>query len=224
MDLPDVELRPCCASLHLLLGLATASDQLFFSLPIYFKGLHHLQLSQGDIFIMDDVIIFLLFLLGVMAMFVGLPFSIIFAILSCSAWGRTRTWRKEKAQHFSKDDVDVEMDGLIAPEEDSEEEPIDSEDEAEINARKEARKTDWELTTHQKFMKELKKGWNGEYQKEAAAKIEREQRARVAKDVAREMIRAQRKRERKAKKTQGKVEEATENILPTYDAATASSS
>ena len=80
------------------------------------------------------------------------------------------------------------------------------------------------VESFRKFMKELKKGWNGDYQKEAAAKIEREQRARVAKDVAREMIRAQRKREKRAKKTQGKVEEATENILPTYDAATASSS
>lgn len=170
---------------------------------------------------MNDMVASLLLLLGAG---VGLPFALISSILACSTWPRVRQWRKEKAQHFAKVAGDVEMDGLISEEEGAEEEPIDSEDEAEINARKEAQKTDWELTTYQKFRKELKRAWNGDAQKEAAAKKEREDRAKVARDVARELIRAERKRQKKAEKTQGKAQEAMENSLPTYDVATASSS
>jgi hypothetical protein len=173
---------------------------------------------------MNDIVVILIFLLGAGIVCVGLPFALVSSILACSTWSRVRQWRKEKAQHLAKVDGDVEMDGLISDEEDAEEEPIDSEDEAEINARKEAQKTDWELTTYQKFRKELKRVWNGDAQKEAAAKKEREDRAKVAKDVAREMIRAERKRQRKAQKSQGKAQEAMENSLPTYDVATASSS
>jgi hypothetical protein len=174
---------------------------------------------------MNDIVVILVFVVGAGFMCVGLPFALIGSILACSTWSNVRKWRKEKVQHFARLDGDVEMDGLIQEEdEDAEEEPIDSEDEAEINAKKEAQKSDWELTTYQKFRKELKRTWHGEAQKEATAKREREDRAKVAKDVAREMIRAERKRQKKAAKAQGKAQEAMENSLPTYDVATASSS
>lgn len=173
---------------------------------------------------MNDIALGLLFLLAVITFFILFPLFFAGTITSCLAWSRTRAWRKEKSKHFAKMDADVEMDGLIPEEEESEEEPIDSEDEAEINARKEAQKMDWELTTYQKFRKELKKVWSGDDGREAAAKKEREERAKIAREVAREMLRVQRKRDRKAKKTQGKAQEAMENSLPTYDVATASSS
>lgn len=174
---------------------------------------------------MNGLVFTILFLLVAGIVCVGLPFALITSIIACSTWSSVRKWRKEKAQHFARLESDIEMDGLISEEvDDDEEEPIDSEDEAEINARKEAQKTDWELTTLQKFRKELKRVYNGDAQKEATLKKERENRAMVAKDVAREMIRAERKRQRKAARSQGKSQEAMENSLPTYDVATASSS
>lgn len=179
--------------------------------------------------IMNDAAFGLLFLLGILTFFVLFPFILIGTVVSCIAWSRTRAWKKDKAKHFAKLDTDVELDGLIPEEQESEDEPIDSEDEREINERKEAHKQDWELTTYNKFKKEMKRSWRGEDNKDAAAKKEREERAKIAREVAREMLRAERKRERKMNKIHGKAQEAakdaedSEHSLPTYDVATSSS-
>lgn len=170
---------------------------------------------------------------GAFMVFAGfiLPLLLVFSIMACVAYSKTKAWRKEKSKHVATTG-DVEMDPLVS--EDEEEEALDSEEEAEITARKEAERHDWALTTYQKWKKELKNQWTGAAQRELAAKKEREDRAKIAKQVAREMLRAQRKQEKKNKQSQsGKAQEAVEDArtgqeqehgLPTYDVATASSS
>jgi len=173
-----------------------------------------------------SILVFIAILTTVLA----LPFLIIGAILSCTAYSRTREWQKEKQKAAAKADADVEMDRLVSEDDhEEEEEPLDSEDEAEIAARKEASKPDWDLTFFQKWKKEFKWSWKCEALKEAVAKKEREERAKIARQVAREMLRVERRRKRKLMTKLapgGKAQEAREEAeygLPTYDTATASS-
>jgi hypothetical protein len=181
--------------------------------------------------IMNDVLFAALFLLALAFLCVGVPLFLIFSVISCVAYSKTKAWKKEKAKRAAQVEGDVEMDPLVS--EDEEEEPLDSEDDAEITARKEEQNQDWNLTAYQKWKKEMKKQWSGAAQRELTKKKEREDRAKIAKEVAREMLRAQRRQERKKNSRGGKAQEAEEDAsaqpeqeqgLPTYDVATASSS
>ncbi len=84
---------------------------------------------------MDEILAFLLIAFGTLGVFIGIPFLFIFLISSWTAYSRTIKWQKEKEKRIAAAEPDVEMDRLVS--EDEEEEPLDSEDEAEINARKE---------------------------------------------------------------------------------------
>jgi hypothetical protein len=181
---------------------------------------------------MNDVLFGALFLLALVFLCIGVPLLLVFSIISCVAYSKTKAWKKEKAKRAARVDGDVEMDPLVS-EDEEEDEPLDSEDEAEITARKAEETQDWDLTTYQKWKKEIKKQWSGAAQRELTKKKEREDRTKIAKEVAREMLRAQRRQERKKNSRGGKAQEAKEDAsaqpeqeqgLPTYDVATASSS
>lgn len=178
---------------------------------------------------MDEILAFLLIAFGTLGVFIGIPFLFIFLISSWTAYSRTIKWQKEKEKRIAAAEPDVEMDRLVSDEE--EEEPLDSEDEAEINARKEEVKEDWNLTFSQKWKAELREIWTGTRARKAAENRAREEAAKQARQVARDILRFERRQERKNKRAQGgKAQEAKEDAvkepdhtLPTYESVASSS-
>lgn len=114
----------------------------------------------------------------------------------------TRNWQKKKAERLQKSDVN---DALIPKDQsdsdsDSDLEVLDSEDEAEKKAKKDAKleeEADWQLTTKEKFWKELSRSWGGKGREAAERnrlRKEREERRKLAKDVVKVMRRYERRR------------------------------
>ena len=191
--------------------------------------------------IMDEDIDGLLIFLLVMGIFISIPFIIILSIFSCMACSRTRKWNKEKARRAldgNTADLEAEEAALVDNDNDDEADSLDENSASESDSepsttaeakakakaqREEDNKPDWHLTTGQKFRKELKKAFKGIDNKDAAKKKEKDERRKLAKAVAIEMTRVERRRARKANNLQAEAGEGSsaEDGLPSYNNATA---
>lgn len=171
----------------------------------------------------EDVIFGICFLLAIFS----LPVLFVGGILVLSAAAETRSWQKKKAARLQNSDV---SDSLIPKESadhdsDSDLELLDSEDEAEKKDREEAKReeeADWQLTTKEKFWKELGNTWGGRSKKIAERnqqKKEREDRRKLAKDMVKVMRRYERRQaklERRAIRDGSSSGVNKEGSLPSY--------
>ena len=169
---------------------------------------------------MSDVLFGFLFLAIFLVLMVGTPFALIASIGACVACHRTRKWQKEKTRREANPDADVEMNALVEEEEDTD---LDSEDEAQLAAEKEEESPDWDLTPRQKFRKEFKKAMKGKNVAIEAKKREREERAKVAKAVAKQILRMERRRQRREEQASSSSGQTAtndnEDSLPSYNHA-----
>lgn len=141
----------------------------------------------------------------IMLLFLSFPFLLVLSITGCIAYSRTKAWDKSRNQGA----ITLEATRLVDSPEDDEDDFCDTDDENEHHARKAEEEADKSLTFRQKFRKEFKKCWNGKGREEVVKTKEREERRKLAKAVAREMDRRERRRAR-----QGVAGQAEE--LPPY--------
>lgn len=120
------------------------------------------------------------------------PVLIVFSITSCIAYGRTKAWDKARNQAT----VGLEGTPLVSDDEDSD--FYDTDDETEHNKRKAEEEADKSLTFRQKYRKEFRKLWSGKGREDVVKQKEREDRKKLAKAVARELDRRERRRARQA--------------------------
>ena len=132
----------------------------------------------------------------VMVLFLSFPFLIVLSITGCVAYGRTKAWDKSRNHRA----VSLESENNRLVESDEESDFYDTDDETEHNERKAEEEADKLLTFKQKFRKEFKKVWTGKGNKDVMKQKEREERKKLAKAVAREMSRIERRRARQATK------------------------
>ncbi|KAL6706846.1 hypothetical protein ACN47E_004989 [Coniothyrium glycines] len=130
----------------------------------------------------------------VMVLFLSFPFLIVLGITGCVAYGRTKAWDKARNQRA----VSLEGETNRLVEEDDESDFYDTEDEEEHNQRKAEEEADKFLTFRQKYRKEFRKVWSGKGKGDVLKQREREERRKLAKAVAREMARIERRKARKA--------------------------
>lgn len=143
----------------------------------------------------------------VMVLFLSFPFLIVLSITGCVAYSRTKVWDRERNQRAVS--LESESNRLVEDEEESD--FYDTDDEEEHNKRKAEEEADKYITFNQKFRKEFRKVWSGKGKDEILKQREREDRRKLAKAVAREMARIERRKARKAAKG-GESEE-----LPPYN-------
>lgn len=140
----------------------------------------------------------------VMVLFLSFPLLIVFSITSCIAYSRTKAWDKTRNQGV----ISLESTRLVDNPKDEESDFVDTDDEEEHNQRKAEEEADKTLTFRQKYRNEFKKCWNGKGREEIVKNKEREERRKLAKAVAREMDRRERRKARQAAKGQ------TEDLPP----------
>jgi hypothetical protein len=131
----------------------------------------------------------------VMVVLLSMPFALLMSIMSCVAYSRTKAWDKKRNQGS----IALESEPLV---DDDESDFLDTDDEEEHNKRKADEEADKTLTFKQKFWKEFRSAWNGKGRDEIMKNKEREERRKLAKAVAREMDRRERRRARAAAKGQ----------------------
>lgn len=134
----------------------------------------------------------------VMVLFLSFPFLIVLSITGCVAYGRTKAWDKSRNQTT----VGLEATPLVDSAEE-ESDYYDTDDEAESNKRKVEEQADQFLTFNQKFRKEFKKVWTGKGREDVVKQKEREERRKLAKAVARELDRRERRKARLSTKVAG---------------------
>jgi hypothetical protein len=132
----------------------------------------------------------------VMVVLLSMPFALLMSIMSCVAYSRTKAWDKKRNQGS----IALESEPLV--DDDDESDFLDTDDEEEHNKRKADEEADKTLTFKQKFWKEFRSAWNGKGRDEIMKNKEREERRKLAKAVAREMDRRERRRTRAAAKGQ----------------------
>ena len=134
--------------------------------------------------------IFLIFLI-----FLAFPFLTILAITGGVAYSRTKAWDKARKQASIKLESES-AEHLVADSDDSD--FYDTEDEEEHNKRKAEKEADAFLTFRQKFRKEFRKVWSGKGREQMVKEKERKERRKLAKAVARELVKIERRKARKA--------------------------
>ena len=162
---------------------------------------------------MDDDTFEMVMVMIFMGSILALPFFIILAVSLSMTYSKTLAWdkaRKEKQARLDR----VEEQPLV--EEDGDLDFVDTEDEEDYQKRKVEEENDESLTFKQKFWKEWKKPSN-QLAKDEQKKKEREERKKLAKAVARQLDRMQRKRDGSGQA--GPSNEA-DTDLPTYKTAT----
>lgn len=140
----------------------------------------------------------------VMVLFLSFPVLVVLSITGCVAYGRTKAWDKSRNQAT----VGLEGTPLVNSAEE-ESDFYDTDDETEHNKRKAEDEADRFLTFNQKFRKEYRKVWSGKGREDVVKQKEREERRKLAKAVARELDRRERRRARQV--AQGEPED-----LPPY--------
>lgn len=129
----------------------------------------------------------------VMVFFLALPFVTVLSVTGCVAYGRTKAWDKARNQRAVSLESS-ENNPLV--ENDEESDFYDTDDETEHNARKTEEEADRSLTFGQKFRKEFRKVWNGKAKVDVVKQKECEERRKLAKAVARELNRIERRKAR----------------------------
>jgi len=132
-----------------------------------------------------------------MVLFLAFPFLAVLGITGCVAYGRTKAWDKARNERAVRLESS-ESNPLVENDENSD--FYDTDDEIEHNARKAEEEADRSLTFRQKFRKEFKKMWNGKAKVDLVKQKEREDRRKLAKAVARELNRIERRKARAAKR------------------------
>jgi hypothetical protein len=141
----------------------------------------------------EDLIAFGIVMVG----FLSMPLILVLSITGCIAYGRTKAWDKTRNQGA----ISLESSRLVENEDD-EDDFVDTDDENDHHKRKADEEADKSLTFNQKFRKEFKSCWNGKGREEIMKAKEREERRKLAKAVAREMDRRERRRARQAARGQ----------------------
>lgn len=151
-----------------------------------------------------------------MMLFLSFPVIVGLSVTGCVAYSRTKAWDKARNQRT----VSLEGRPLVESNNnsnndngDSDSEFDDTDDEAERTQRKAQDAADAFLTFGQKFRKEWRGVWSGKGHAELAKKNARDERRKLAKAVAKELDRRERRRARVAKTA----EEADD--LPPYKKA-----
>ncbi|KAH9860824.1 hypothetical protein J1614_012157 [Plenodomus biglobosus] len=132
----------------------------------------------------------------VMVLFLAFPFLTVLGITGCVAYGRTKAWDKARNQRA------VSLEGsetnLLVDNDENESDAYDTDDETEAKTRKAEEEADKFLTFNQKFGKEFRKVWSGKGRVDVMKQKEREDRRKLAKAVARELERIERRKARAA--------------------------
>jgi hypothetical protein len=144
---------------------------------------------------MDEDIIAMCVVLTVLLAF---PLSVVLFTTGCIAYARTKKWDKERTLKTAN--LESETNTLLDSDEDD---FLDTDDEADHNARKTEEAQDRLLTFNQMWRKEFGKVWNGKGAKQLIKEREREERRKLAKAVAQELERRERRRARKAAREAG---------------------
>lgn len=177
---------------------------------------------------MEEEVSVILVLLGFLFAFLAIPFLLICSIQTCVAYSRTRKWQKAKAKAQADSPLPESANLVASTDADSESEldPEDSGDEAVLQQREEER-NDLTLTFRQKFRKEFGRAMKGDQKLvEREKKLnERKERRRLAKEVAREMVRMERRKQGKTTESDGDADQlssgkGSEGYLPSYHSAT----
>ncbi|KAJ4370364.1 hypothetical protein N0V83_004882 [Neocucurbitaria cava] len=129
----------------------------------------------------------------VMLLFLAFPFLVVVSITGCVAYSRTKAWDKARNQAT----VGLEGTPLVGCGEE-ESDCCDTNDEEEHKKYKAKEEADKLLTFKRKFRKEFRKLWNGKGREDVMKQKEREDRRKLAKAVARELDRRERRRARQA--------------------------
>jgi len=141
--------------------------------------------------IMDEDFQDLLALGVFMVALLSMPFVLLMSIMTCVAYSRTKAWDKARNQGA----IALESERLV---DDDESDFLDTDDEDDHKKRKADEEADKTLTFKQKFWKEFKHAWTGKSREDIVKTKEREERRKLAKAVAREMDRRERRRARQA--------------------------
>ncbi|RMZ74145.1 hypothetical protein GMOD_00005004 [Pyrenophora seminiperda CCB06] len=146
----------------------------------------------------------------VMLLFLSFPFLTVLSITGCVAYSRTKAW--EKARNQSAVSLESsENNRLVTEADDDESDFYDTDDEEEHNQRQADEEADKHLTFGQKFRKEFKSVWTGKGKTDVLKQKEREERRKLAKAVARELDRRERRKAKSAAKKGGSTD-----FLPAY--------
>ncbi|CAE7201926.1 hypothetical protein CFE70_008345 [Pyrenophora teres f. teres 0-1] len=149
----------------------------------------------------------------VMLLFLSFPFLTVLSITGCVAYTRTKAWDKARNQRAVSLESS-ETNRLVAEVNDSESDFYDTDDEEEHNQRQADEEADKHLTFGQKFRKEFKSVWTGKGKTDVLKQKEREERRKLAKAVARELDRRERRKARAAAKKGD-----SDDLLPAYTKA-----
>ncbi|CAA9964625.1 hypothetical protein PTMSG1_07984 [Pyrenophora teres f. maculata] len=149
----------------------------------------------------------------VMLLFLSFPFLTVLSITGCVAYTRTKAWDKARNQRAVSLESS-ETNRLVAEVNDSESDFYDTDDEEEHNQRQADEEADKHLTFGQKFRKEFKSVWTGKGKTDVLKQKEREERRKLAKAVARELDRRERRKARAAAKKGD-----SDDMLPAYTKA-----
>lgn len=147
----------------------------------------------------------------------SIPVSIILLVTTCRASFRTRRWKAEKRRRAALPQSDTaaaaaatlpqsqDNDHRTSDSDSDDSSLIDPDDPIERQIRdqdREEKVEDWHLTTGQKFWKEWKKALKPGSVAETKARIERTKKKQLVKSIAREMVRMQRREDRRARRGQ----------------------
>jgi hypothetical protein len=174
------------------------------------KQTHHTYYQSLLVTMDEDLIAFGI----VMLLFLSFPFLTVLSITGCVAYSRTKVWDKARNQRAVSLEAS-ETNRLVANNNDDDESDFyDTEDEEEHNQRQAEEEADKHITFGQKYRKEFKKVWTGKGKNDILKQKEREERRKLAKAVARELDRRERRMARKAANKAQSVDD-----LPAYTKA-----
>lgn len=150
------------------------------------------------------------FMLGFILFVVLFGFTLVSCIVSCVVLPRTVRWSKRRHEYTAIESLTEE------PEDDF----LDTEDEEDYATMKAEEIAESSLTFWQKFRVEYKREMNGTNSRRALKKKEREEKKKMAKAVARQVDRLQRRRDQQ-ENVAGSSTVAIQDIeLPSYNTAT----
>ena len=158
----------------------------------------------------DDWLPFV-FILGFLLLVVAVPFAFVSCIVSCGAFAKTKKWDRQRRDQ-------VEEERLV---EEPEDDFLDTEDEEDYNTQKAEETAEQNMTFWQKFGVEYKREMNGSNSRRLAKKKEREEKKKMAKAVARQVDRLQRRRDQDQNGAGPSAAAVSEDIeLTSYNKAT----
>lgn len=140
----------------------------------------------------EDLIAFGIFML----LFLSFPFLTVVSITGCVAYSRTKAWDKARNQRAVS--LESSETNRLVAENDDASDFYDTEDEEEHNKRQAEEEADKDISFNQKFRKEFRNVWMGKGKADVLKQKEREERRKLAKAVARELDRRERRKARVA--------------------------